>query len=132
MRIANSKTRKEIGLDFVLRNINVQTPFGVNLVKGIVPFQPGQEEGLKYEYKKTGVFVHLIKNKEKALQELLQELMEVKATLLTIERSKDNVLSMVELFEIKNLLLRMEKIKHIMESLMPKPLEEFQLCLLYT
>src|SRR5665647_416935 len=106
MRIANSKTRSEIGLDFVLRNINVQTPFGSNLVKGIIPFLPGQEEELKYEYKKTGVFVNLIKNKEKALQELLQELMEVKATLFTIERSKDNVLSMVELFEMKNLLLR--------------------------
>ncbi|HZK88239.1 MAG TPA: hypothetical protein VFC27_03710, partial [Anaerovoracaceae bacterium] len=127
MRIANSKTRSEIGLDFVLRNINVQTPFGSNLVKGIIPFLPGQEEELKYEYKKTGVFVNLIKNKEKALQELLQELMEVKATLFTIERSKDNVLSMVELFEMKNLLLRMEKIKRIMESLMPEPLEEFQL-----
>lgn len=127
MRIANSKTRSEIGLDFVLRNINVQTPFGSNLVKGIIPFQPGQEEELKYEYKKIDVFVHLINNEEKALQELLQELMEVKATLFTIERSKNNVLSMVELFEMKNLLLRMEKIKRIVESLMPKPLEEFQL-----
>ena len=127
MRIANSKSRSEIGLDFVLRNINVQTPFGVNLVKGIIPFLPGQEEALKYEYKKIEVFVKLLTNKEKALQELLLELMEVKATLFTIERSENNVLSMVELFEMKNLLLRMEKISRIIAGLMPKPLEEFQL-----
>lgn len=127
MRIANTKTKSEIGLDFVLRHINIQTPFGGNLVKGIVPFLPGQEEVLIYEYRKIGVFVNLIKNEERALQELLRELMEVKATLFTIERSEKNILSMVELFEMKNLLLRMEKIKQIIGKLMSNPLEEFLL-----
>lgn len=127
MRIANSKSRSELGLDFVLRNLNVLTPFGVSLVKGIIPFLPGQEEPLKYEYEKIKVFVKLLNNKEKALQQLLIELMEVKATLFTIERSEKNVLSMVELFEMKNLLLRMEKISRIIGDLMPDPMEEFKL-----
>lgn len=127
MRIANSKTKSEIGLDFVLRNINVQTPFGGNLLKGIVPFLPGQEEELVYEYKKIAAFVELINNEAGTLQELLRELMEVKATLFSIERSENNILSMVELFEMKNLLLRMEKIKQIIGRLMSNPLEEFLL-----
>jgi dsDNA-specific endonuclease/ATPase MutS2 len=127
MRIANSKTKSELGLDFVLHHINIQTPFGISLAKGIIPFVPGQEEDLRYEYEKINVFAKLLNNEGKILQELLRELMEVKATLFTIERSENNVLSMVELFEIKNLLLRMGKIKSIMESLVKQPLKEFQL-----
>lgn len=127
MRLANSKSRSEIGLDFVLRGINVQTPFGGKLVKGIVPFMPGQEKELKGEFDKIRLFIDLLTKDKKAVNDLLLELMEVKEVSFSLERSQANILSMVELFEIKSLLLKMDKIKEKTEQLMGTPHEAFQL-----
>lgn len=127
MRLANIKTRSELGLDFVLRSINVQTPYGIKRVKGIVPFMPGEEEQLIHEYEKIRTFLGLLDQERKLLHPLLQELMEVKETNFTIERSEKNILSMVELYEVKNLLLKMEKIKRILEDLLPGYPVEFKL-----
>jgi dsDNA-specific endonuclease/ATPase MutS2 len=127
MRLANTKTKHEVGLDFVLRSINIQTPFGHRLLKSLKPFAPGQEEDLRREFDKTNRFLEIVHRDRKSLNPLLHQLMEVKEATFTIERSSENVLSMVELFEIKNLLLKMDKIRVLMSELMPEVPAIFQL-----
>jgi len=127
MRLANTKSKNETGLDFVLRNINVQTSFGTRCMKKMIPFAPGQELALRHEYEKINQFIKVLEKEEKTVSLLLQEFMEIKEILFTLERSDKNVLSMVELFEVKNLLLKTEKIKGLMERLVSNPLEEFLL-----
>ena len=48
-RLANVKTRRETGLDFVVTAINILTPFGIKQIKEQKPFFPGQEEELRKE-----------------------------------------------------------------------------------
>ena len=49
MRLANQKTRRETGLDYVVSAMNLLTPFGTKQVKDQKPFFPGQEEALEQE-----------------------------------------------------------------------------------
>ena len=44
LRLANVKTRKETGLDYVAGLINVQTPYGTKELQGMKPFFPGMED----------------------------------------------------------------------------------------
>ena len=48
-RLANVKTRKETGLDYIMFNLNLNTPFGKKQLKEIQPFYPGEEAELRAE-----------------------------------------------------------------------------------
>lgn len=117
MRLANLKSRNEVGLDFVIRSLNLNTPFGTKALKSLSPFMPGEENELNLELDKTDFFLNIIDRNKKTLNVIIQEMMEVKDLTFSIERSLNNVLSIVELYELKNLLLRMDKIKKTMDSL---------------
>ena len=53
-RLANSKTRRETGLEYVMFNLDLNTPFGKKQLKEIRPFFPGQEEELRAEFERIG------------------------------------------------------------------------------
>ena len=40
-RLANAKTRRETGLDYVMFNLDLNTPFGKKQLKELKPFYPG-------------------------------------------------------------------------------------------
>ena len=48
-RLANIKTRSETGLDYVMQNIDLNTPFGKKQLKAISPYFPGEEDELRAE-----------------------------------------------------------------------------------
>lgn len=114
MRLANVKTRSETGLDYVMQGVNVSTPYGKKLTKELVPFMPGQENELEDEFYKVEKLLNLVHDKPRTVELLLEVFMDMKDAGFTIERSKRNALSVVELFEIKSLLLKMKKIKELL------------------
>jgi len=46
-RLANVKTRQETGLDYIMQNIDLNTPFGKKQLKEIAPYFPGEENELR-------------------------------------------------------------------------------------
>ncbi len=116
-RLANLKTRRETGLEFVVSAINLQTPFGVKQIKEQEPFFPGQEAALKEELMRIQRMMDIANASPKEIGLLLETFMVVKDNTFSIERAKSSVLSVVEIFELKSLLLQMEKIKKLAEKL---------------
>lgn len=116
-RLANVKTRKETGLDYVVSAINLLTPFGMKQIKGQQPFFPGQEDQLRKELDRVQTVMEIVKAVPKEIGLLQEIFMVMKDNTFTIERSETSVLSVVEIFEIKNLLLQMEKIKSMAQRL---------------
>ncbi|MDD4200151.1 MAG: hypothetical protein PHS19_02045 [Eubacteriales bacterium] len=112
-RLANQKTRRETGLDYVVGAINLQTPFGQKLIKEQKPFLPGQEEGLRQELSYIRKLLDIEKANENKTAVLLEAFMMMKDNTLTIERSENAVLSVVEIFELKSLLLLMDKVRNM-------------------
>ena len=126
-RLANVKTRSETGLDYVMSQINLNTPFGKDILKATRPYFPGEEEELQKELDKVENMIQFIRENRRSVDILSEAFMEVKDITYTIERSARNALSVVELYEIKTLLLMMRKISQILENTETKVPEEFLL-----
>lgn len=109
-RLANMKTRRETGLDFVVTAIDLQTPFGVKQIKEMEPFLPGDEEALRKELERIQAMMDIAENSPKDIGLLRETFMVMKDNTFSIERAQSSVLSVVEIFELKTLLLQMEKI----------------------
>ena len=100
-RLANIKTRNETGLDYVMLNMNIISPFGKKKLKELRPFFPGEEEELRAELNRIEDMIAFI-NEYPLLKDKIQEVfMEVKDSVNTIVRSQHNTLSVVEIYEVK-------------------------------
>ncbi|MBQ6495674.1 MAG: hypothetical protein IJI74_00735 [Firmicutes bacterium] len=111
MRLANQKTRRETGLDYVVSAMNLLTPFGTKQVKDQKPFFPGQEEALEQELDRVAKMAETAEEHSKDIGILQETFMMIKDNTFTIERSENSVLTVVEIFEVKNLMLLMEKLR---------------------
>ncbi len=124
-RLANGKTRSETGLDYVISGINLNTPFGKKRIQEKRPFFPGEEEALRKELDKIEDLMELAETQKRLIDILQETFMEMKDCSFTIERSKSATLTVVEIFEVKSLLLQMKKIRELFaDTSLP---EEFQL-----
>ena len=110
-RLANKKTRTETGLDYVVASLNLLTPFGSKLIKEQKPFFPGQEEELRAELARVQQMVDIAAANEREISVLQETFMMMKDNSFTIERSAKAALSVVEIFEIKSLLLLIDKVR---------------------
>lgn len=116
-RLANVKTRRETGLDYVVSAMNVLTPFGSKQIKEQKPFLPGQENELREALNRIQYMTDIATENPKDVELLQETFMMMKDNTFSIERSEHSVLSVVEIFEIKTLLLQMDKISKLSEKL---------------
>ena len=112
-RLANIKTRRETGLDYVLFNLDLNTPFGKNQLKEIRPYYPGEEEELKEELERVEQMIAFVKQNRTLTDKIQEVFMEMKDPSLTLQRSGSTTLSNVELFEVKSLLLQMRQLRKL-------------------
>ena len=112
-RLANVKTRRETGLDYIMQSIDLNTPFGKKLLKETKPFYPGQEDELKAELDKVEAMTVFVRENSRLVEEIQQIFMEIKDVSYSIERSASQTLTVVEIYEIKSLLLSMRKLVHL-------------------
>ena len=112
-RLANVKTRRETGLDYVMFNLDLNTPFGKKQLKETQPYYPGQEEELRAELDRVARMIEFVKQNKTLTDKIREVFMEVKDPSLTVQRSGSAALSMVELFEVKSLLLQMRQLRKL-------------------
>ena len=110
-RLFNSKTRTETGFDFVLNSLHIRSPYGKKYLKALKAFEPGQEDELRQELDKVEITVNLLKSETDLSSRILEILEIIKDVTFTIKRSGGSALSVVELFEIKTLLLQMDSLR---------------------
>jgi DNA mismatch repair protein MutS2 len=127
MRLSNPKTKVETGFDYVVHSINVITPFGKKVVKELTPYAPGEEDQLISALNQLEQTMDFIRSQTSKVELLLEVFQKMYDNTFTIERSKNSVLSMVELFEMKTLLLQMRWIREMQRSLTCPLPEEFLL-----
>ena len=112
-RLANVKTRRETGLDYVMFSLDLNTPFGKEQLKEVRPYYPGEEAELRDELDRVEQMIAFVKQNQILTDKIQEVFMEVKDATLTIERSGAVTLSTVELFEIKSLLLQMRQLRKL-------------------
>ena len=109
-RLANVKTRHETGLDHVMQSIDLNTPFGKKLLKEIKPYFPGEEDELREELDKVECMVNFVQENSRLVEQIQELFMEVKEVSHSITRSANQTLAVVEIYEIKSLLLGMRRL----------------------
>ena len=112
-RLANVKTRRETGLDYVMFSLDLNTPFGKKQLKEVRPYYPGEEAELRDELDRVEQMIAFVKQNQILTDKIQEVFMEVKDATLTIERSGAVTLSTGELFEIKTLLLQMRQLRKL-------------------
>jgi len=109
-RLANVKTRQETGLDFIMQNIDLNTPFGKKQLKEIKPYFPGEEDELREELDKVESMVNFVQENSRLVEQIQELFMELKEVTYSINRSANQTLAVVEIYEIKSLLLCMRRL----------------------
>lgn len=115
-RLANVKTRHETGLDYVIQNMDLNTPFARRILKETKPFYPGEEDLLRKELNKIEKVIEFTISYPRLVDQIQEIFMEVKEASTTIERSANSTLSEIEIYEVKSLLLQMMQLKKLTDN----------------
>lgn len=116
-------TIKNINFDYIFNEVKPITEYGIKAKQEAKPFIKGQEADLKTEFNKIRAFIEV-----KQRRDIIDVLKHIKNIHETIERAKSNqVLDEVELFEIKNFLILVEKMDKILRGISIKDIKLPQL-----
>ena len=106
-------TIRNTNIDYIFNQVKPITEYGIKAKLEAKPFKRGQEADLKIEFNKIRAFMELRQRRE-----IIDLLKHVKNIHETIDRAKNNqVLDEVELFEIKNFLILVEKMDKVLRSI---------------
>lgn len=111
------RQRENIGFEFIKSKMLPATPFGMELIKNISPFKKEEEYILKEELNnlnKLSKKYDIIKADINAVRRIFMQMKDVRGS---IKFGTENILSDIELFEIKIILMHMEKLKPLIEKL---------------
>ena len=123
-RLANVKTRQETGLDFIMQNIDLNTPFGKKQLKEIKPYFPGEEDELREELDKVESMVHFVQENSRLVEQIQELFMELKEVSYSINRAATQTLAVVEIYEIKSLLLSMRRLLQLIQMRIKRSRQE--------
>lgn len=116
--------RENIGFEFIKGKMLPATPFGAELVKSIRPFRKDERDILETELSnlnKLSSNYEEVKSDINAIRRIFMQMKDVRGS---IKFGRDNTLSDIELFEIKILLMQLEKLKPVVERVS----DELELC----
>lgn len=104
--------KKNINFDFILDQIKPITKYGQNCKKHAKPYTYGQEQELEIEFDKLEAFLNTNKRRE-----VIDILKQIRYIAETLQRAKNGVvLDEVELFEVKKLLIYIEKLEKCLKG----------------
>ncbi len=107
----NNRGKNNIDFDYILDRLNVYTPYGRKRKKKLKPFVLGEEKKLKKELSLVKEFIELMYNERYLFIKLRDIFVHIKDLENSIKRALDNnVLSEVELFEVKNFIFLLKDI----------------------
>lgn len=115
-RLANNKTLAETGFDFVCSKLDILTPLGKSAQKDARAFFPGEETLLEEELEKVDALIKLASSDPKTIDGIREILHCLKDITGSIERSGRDTLTIVELYEIKSLLLYTENLRNLLTN----------------
>ena len=117
------KTVKNVNFDYIFNEVKPITEYGILAKQGAKAFIKGQEADLKTEFNKIRAF---IENRQR--RDIIDILRHIKNILETIQRARSSqVLDEVELFEIKNFLIQVEKLDKILRGISDNDIKLLQL-----
>ena len=114
--LVNTRSKTETGFEYVLNQLQTYSAYGAKELRAFEPYRPGGEEALRTRFDEMDLLLDFAGREPALIDEVIKCLWESKEMSLTLERSMNDTLSVVELFEVKTFLLRSGRIREILES----------------
>jgi len=115
--LASRRTQEESGFSFVISHLNMGTPFGRDALHELMsgtPFMPGDEDRLRAELARIQKVKDFLESDGRKVSYIyIRVFHDINDVSRSVENSRDSVLSMLELFRIKRLLLQMWRLSNI-------------------
>jgi len=108
----SEQQKEDIGLRFVLDQLNLRTPYGAELATGLKPYSPEEKNLLLEELDNIGRIKDVYKQREEEFTEIFRILSQFKDIRPIFEKRAgiDSALNEIELFELKNFLLSLKEL----------------------
>lgn len=114
----DSEQREQIGFSFIIDELQIMTPFGMEERKNIRPFKKEEQDKLAQELDNIELMLKGFKKNPKAIGEIERVFCRVKDIRNTVKRCREGLtLDDVELYEMKYFALLMEELKTSYEVL---------------
>lgn len=112
------ETYDSLNIDFIINRIIVHTPYGERMKKGLKPFGFDEIHLLEEAYEQTDMIIRSLDKHRYTFVELRGYFKKIKALDGTFERLRTSeVLTVPELFEIKNMVMLMKRIHLSLEKI---------------
>jgi DNA mismatch repair ATPase MutS len=116
-------TKKNINFDYIFNEVRPITEYGIKTKQEAKPFIKGQEVKLLEEFNKIEIFLEISQRRD-----VIDILKHIKNIIETIGRAKNNqVLDEVELFEIKNFLMQVDRMEKSLRGTLISIYEDLKL-----
>ncbi|MEG0804793.1 MAG: DNA mismatch repair protein MutS [Lachnospiraceae bacterium] len=112
--------RKSIGFQFVLEQMTPDTPYGYDEIKGVKPYKRSEREELLRELYELGCVVQGMEEYTVEFGQLERIMMTMKEVRGSLKKAKKMCLSDVEFFELKSVLIQIDKMLPIFNELKTK------------
>jgi len=99
-----------IGLDFVLENLNCNSPYGHEKLRTLSPYCRNNINKLEREFDNIAAAVALIKSNNHLFVQMEENLAHFRNIRGSVKKCENQALGIVEMFEIKGFLLNLERI----------------------
>ncbi|MCX7884509.1 MAG: hypothetical protein N2448_05710 [Caloramator sp.] len=111
MRFLDDEQRHQVGLEYVLNQLDIKTSFGLDIKKNMKPYKRKEINLLKKELDELEEIVATYNKNKLLFEEIEENLLKLKDIRNSIKRcSNGEILDEVELFEIKNFCIINEKL----------------------
>ncbi len=107
-------------MEYIFNKVEVLTPYGLRNKKSMKPYKPGQEDKLIQEHMEVAIVKSLIEDDKKRSQKIIEILAHVKDITTSVERSKQEVLTEIDIYEIKNFLLQLVEIEKLIKDIVKR------------
>ncbi len=102
--------RKMIGFQFLIENMTAITVYGADEIKKVHPYARNNKQKLELEFHEIEKLVQQLEKEKKAIAKIELVLMFVKEIRGSLKNATRTTLNDVELFELKNFLIQIEKL----------------------
>ncbi|MFW5981338.1 MAG: MutS-related protein [bacterium] len=119
MKFLDEQTGNSIGFNQIWSEINTHSPLGQSIKSNSTPFLSNNSDELEVELNNLDIIIEQIKNNKKLfsnIESILRGLKDIRRT-ITITRNKKTILDDIELFEVKENLIKIGKIRTILENI---------------
>lgn len=123
----SEETAREVGLKYILQKLPTQTPYGKEVKENINPYLSNKIQDLRKSLRDLGIFLQEVEKDYQLLRGLKNHLGEFKDIRGSFYRARGGeLLSEVELFEIKRHMMAMERLRRFLLRY-PLKIEKFYL-----